>query len=427
MGGAAGPELAAAVASAGAVGLIGSGGEPFPSYLIDAWPTAEAAVSDAGRTNLGMGMNIRQLEDDPDPAATLAALLALKPGHVYLSFGDIAPHAPAVLASGARLYTNVGDVEAALHAARAGASVVVMQGSDGGGHTHHRASVFALVPEARSALDAAGYQNTLVAASGGVSDGRGLAAALMLGADAAVMGTRLAACSESEYTEQEKAALVATSDGARGTTFGRFHDALNGIHDHSSGLPGRCVVTRSTELEKEWPGPPTEGESAEAEEKRAAILRTNGEAVERVGGHGAEWGTVWAGAAVGLVTKVNPAAEVLDEVIREAEVSLRRGAALVTRDPADPTQAEMTPGSPEMLARAVRVKEAYADRVLSPQEAAALMAGDRGFDSRRVVSLDVRTPDQLKSHEINGRAGVTLADESGDAVMCMSLDDLVVG
>ena len=199
-------------------------------------------VSEAGRANLGMGMNIRQLEDDPDPKAALAALLALKPGHVYLSFGDIAPHAPAVLESGARLYTNAGDVETALQHARAGASVVVMQGSDGGGHTHCRASVFALVPEARSALDAAGYRDTLVAASGGVSDGRGLAAALMLGADAVVMGTRLAACSESEYTEQEKAALVATSDGARGTTFGRFHDALNGVNDHSSGLPGRCVV-----------------------------------------------------------------------------------------------------------------------------------------------------------------------------------------
>ena len=97
-----------------------------------------------------------------------------------------------------------------------------MQGSDGGGHTHCRASVFALVPEARSALDAAGFGGVLVAASGGVADGRGLAAALMLGADAAVMGTRLAAAAESEYSPSEKNALVGAKDGARATTFGEW-------------------------------------------------------------------------------------------------------------------------------------------------------------------------------------------------------------
>ena len=99
-------------------------------------------------------------------------------------------------------------------------------------------------------------------------------------------------------------AQVSTRDGARSTTFGRFHDALNGINDHSSGLPGRCVVTRSTELENEWPGLPTDGEPAEFAEKRSAILRKHREEVERAGGDGPEWGTVWAGAAVGLVTKV---------------------------------------------------------------------------------------------------------------------------
>ena len=146
----------------------------------------------------------------------------------------------------------------------------------------------------------------------------------------------------------------------------------------------------------EWPGPPTEGEPAELAERRASILRTHKEEIERAGGHGPEWGTVWAGAAVGLVTKVNPAAEVLDEVVREAEASLQRGAALVARSPGDPTQEEMTPGSAEMLARATKAKAAYADRVLSAQEAAALIAGERGFDKSRVLSLDVRTPDQFK-------------------------------
>ena len=255
MGGCAGGELAAAVAEAGGIGLVGSGGDTVET-LREQYAIALRKISDATvRRKLGFGINVNQIEDE-FPAGTLAALVKdLSPGHVYLSFGDVAAHVATIRAAPGggvgecAVYSNAGDVAQALEHAAAGCDCVVMQGSDAGGHTHHRASVFALVPEARSALDRGGYGDVLVVAAGGVGDGRGLAAAITLGADAAVLGTRLASATES---------ILAVAEGsARGRPTGlrrRLQPVprrLNGIDDHSSGLPGRCLVTRSTALQDE--------------------------------------------------------------------------------------------------------------------------------------------------------------------------------
>ena len=324
MGGSAGGELAAAVAMAGGIGLVGSGGSTL-EVLRKEWAVAIREIEGtfspgtyeayACRKNLGFGININQVEEE-FPPGTLAMLVEdLGPGHVYLSFGDIAPHVVDIRAARGgseeecAIYSNAGDVAQAVAHAAAGATCVVMQGSDAGGHTHHRASVFALVPEARTALAREGFGDALVVAAGGVADGRGLAAALALGADACVLGTRLASATESTYEPLQKAALVEAKDGAVSTTLGRFHDALNGIDEHSSGLPGRCLVTKSTELEDEW------NQMALAGGDCGAIVQRHRDGIASSGGHGAEWGTTWAGAAVGLVPAVQPAKEILNEVI----------------------------------------------------------------------------------------------------------------
>ena len=319
MGGCAGGLLAASVSAAGGIGLVGSGGETL-EYLREEWAIAIAHPR-VERSRLGFGLNVKQLEEYSE--GTLQAILQeLQPAHVYLSFGDIAPHAPTILASGAALYSNAGDSAGALAHARAGASCVVVQGSDAGGHTHNAASVFTLLPQARSALDAAGFEDTLLVAAGGITDGRGLAASLVLGADAAILGTRLAAAAESTYTPQQKEALVSVPCGATGTTIGTFIDAIRGIDQHSSGLPGRCLVNKTTRLEDDW--------RAADGRRREALKREHSEGVVAAGGEGLEWGATWAGTGVGLVKAVQPAEAILSEVVSEAAGALQTGAARVS-------------------------------------------------------------------------------------------------
>ena len=197
-----------------------------------------------------------------------------------------------------------------------------MQGSDAGGHTHNSASALTLVPQARSVLDASGFDETLLVAAGGITDGRGVAAALVLGADAAILGTRFAAARESTYTVRQKEALVSVRCGAEGTTIGTFIDAIRGIDQHSSGLPGRCLVNKTTRLEAEW--------SAEGS-ARKELMRRHSEGVDSTGGEGLEWGATWAGTAVGLVHAVQPAGEIVAEVMEEAAAALQKGAARVSR------------------------------------------------------------------------------------------------
>lgn len=323
MGGCAGGTLAAAVSAAGGIGLVGSGGETL-DFLREEWANALAHPG-VNRARLGFGLNVKQLEEYSE--GTLEGILAeLQPAHVYLSFGDITPHAGAVLESGAALYSNAGDCEGALAHAQAGATCVVVQGSDAGGHTHNSASVFTLVPQARSTLDAAGFEDTLLVAAGGISDGRGLAASLVLGADAAILGTRFAAAAESTYAGKQKAALLSVKCGASGTTIGTFIDAVRGIEQHSSGLPGRCLVNKSTRLEGEWQLTAGESEEGARKQKKEEIMRQHSEGVMASGGEGLEWGATWAGTAVGLVNAVQPADEIIAQVVGEAASALSSGA-----------------------------------------------------------------------------------------------------
>jgi nitronate monooxygenase len=225
---------------------------------------------------------------------------------------------------------NAGSVGKALQHAAAGVDCVVIQGSDAGGHTHPSASAFAMLPEARDALDAAGFSEVLLAYAGGVCDGRGVAAALALGADAVVLGTRLAAAAESDYTAAQRAALGAAADGAVSTTLGTFHDWINGNHPHSSGLPGRCLVTRTTALEEDWTA--LKDVTAGGGDGDDLIRGMAARGLARAGGDGLEWGTTWAGAAVGLVPS-GPvslsAGDIVRAVMAEAAATLTRSARLL--------------------------------------------------------------------------------------------------
>jgi len=122
---------------------------------------------------------------------------------VTLFWGDPAEHIPACKSLGLRVIWQCGSALEAVAAKRAGADAIIAQGFEAGGHVRGVVTTFALVPEVRDAIG-----DLPMLAAGGISDGRGLAAALALGADGAVFGTRFLASREASAHPKYKRAVV---------------------------------------------------------------------------------------------------------------------------------------------------------------------------------------------------------------------------
>jgi len=292
MGGVAGGELAAAVSNAGGLGMVG-GGYGDPAWLAEELSRVREATTQAwGAGLITWSMN----------AATLDLVLSFNPAAMMLSFGDPRPFAPAIRAAGCRLICQVQDVQQGLLAIQAGADLIVAEGSEAGGHSGERATL-SLVP---AVVDAVAPVPVL--AAGGIADGRGLAAALMLGAHGALLGTRFCATPEALLTEQAKQRLVTAS----GSDTLRTHvfDIVRGF-DWPTGHAGRALRNRFTQR---WHGREKEL-AAQVETERAAyqLATRNGDY---------ETALVWAGEAVDLVGNVESAASLVERIGREAEAQL---------------------------------------------------------------------------------------------------------
>lgn len=197
---AAGGRLAAAVTHAGGLGLIGGG------YGDAGW--LQAAFQDAGNARVGAGLITWKLAEQPQ---VLDLVLEHDPAAMFLSFGDPMPFGAKVAEAGVPLICQVQTLRDAKRAVEAGAGVIVAQGAEAGGHGERRAT-FTLVPEVADWLSA-NASEVLLLAAGGVADGRGLAAALMLGADGVLVGSRLWASAEADVSEaMTDAAIAATGD-----------------------------------------------------------------------------------------------------------------------------------------------------------------------------------------------------------------------
>jgi nitronate monooxygenase len=216
-----GGALAAACAQAGALGLVGGG------YGDLAWTQREYTLvqellknDTASNARLGCGFITWKLDEN---AEALDWVLTQKPCAIMLSFGDPRPYATRIAEAGAQLICQVQRLDQVPQAIEAGAAVIVAQGGEAGGHGANALegrSTFTLVPEIADYL-ATHSPNTLLLAAGGVADGRGLAAALMLGADGALVGSRLWATTESLAATGAKTQATHTSgDGtARSEVF----------------------------------------------------------------------------------------------------------------------------------------------------------------------------------------------------------------
>jgi nitronate monooxygenase len=180
MGGSAGGALAAAVSNEGGFGLIGVGRGDAD------WMDREAALVTAS-TSKPWGIGFQSWATEVE---TVIRALAHGPSAVMFSFGDPGPFAKAMTGSGAKLIVQVVDMTEARRAVDVGADVIVAQGSEAGGHGGTRATL----PFVPAVMDL--VSPIPVLAAGGIADGRGLAAALCLGAEGALLGTRFQASTE---------------------------------------------------------------------------------------------------------------------------------------------------------------------------------------------------------------------------------------
>ena len=299
MGGAAGGRLAAAVSNGGGLGLVGGGyGDPERLRRELALVTRESTRP--------WGAGLLAWRTTPE---LVEMILSFRPAAFLLGFGDPHPHIPAIKAAGCAVICQVQDVEMATQAVVAGADVIVAQGSEAGGH----GSVRATLPLVPAVVDAVSPVPVLTA--GGIADGRGLAAALMLGAHGVLMGTRFVATSESLTHEGAKGKIISARGGETART--QIFDVMRGL-DWPNPFTGR--ILRNSFFER-WQGREAELE-AHLESERAGYRR----AVEA-----GDFDTVGvsAGEAVDLITSVLPAADVVRQIGAEAEAQLRRGAMLL--------------------------------------------------------------------------------------------------
>ncbi|HEX4893680.1 MAG TPA: nitronate monooxygenase [Hyphomicrobiaceae bacterium] len=279
--------LAASVTEAGGLGLIGGG------YGDAAWLERELAA--ASGTRVGVGFITWSLARNP---SLLDLVLERQPAAVMLSFGDVTPFAARIRNAGARLICQVQTVEQARSAASAGADVIVAQGGEAGGHGISRGT-FALVPAVCDAV-----RDIPVVAAGGVADGRGLAAALMLGAAGVLVGTRFYATVEAAGAHVAKQAIVDAS-GDRTIRSILFDIARRNVWP--SPYTGRVL---QNEFSERWRGREAELMQRPDEMTRYAEARAAGDF---------RTAAVIAGEGVDLVADVPPAGEVVRRMVREAE------------------------------------------------------------------------------------------------------------
>ncbi|WEW60097.1 2-nitropropane dioxygenase [Emydomyces testavorans] len=215
-----------------------------------------------------------------------------------------------------KIWVQVGNVTDAVDIMRSvKPDVMVVQGCDAGGHgLKQSASIISLLPEVKDALDAEGFGDTPLLAAGGIVDGRGVAAALCLGADGVVMGTRFLACEEASIARGYRDEVLRVRDGGAVTGRTTVYDRVRGINRWPEEYDGRGVLNKSF----------YDAENGMPDEENQRLY----EMEMKKGDEG--WGpngrmTTYAGTGVGLVKNVASAKDIIDGVLGEtAEILSRR-------------------------------------------------------------------------------------------------------
>lgn len=300
------PELAAAVSNAGGLG----------SVAVTGWGKegTKAILSKANKlTSKGIIANVLL---SYDVSEEIEAVLENPPKIVSFFWGDIAPYVGRVHEAGSLVMLTVGSVEEAKRAADHGADMIVAQGWEAGGHVRGEIATLPLIPAVVDAVSP-----LPVIAAGGITDGRGLAATLCLGAQAAWIGTRFLAASEADVHPVYRAKVFSakTSDTYHSKLYdGTWPDAA-----------GRVIKNKTI---SDWesagrPNPghrPGEGETIVRDSDGNEVKLYDAVAMRSDMTGDIEAAPLWAGQGVGLVKKEQSAAEILDELVNEARLALQQ-------------------------------------------------------------------------------------------------------
>ncbi|KAI4915104.1 hypothetical protein J4E90_005142 [Alternaria incomplexa] len=326
MAGFAGGKLASAVTLAGGLGMIGSlrSMDDLRKELgIAAEAFKDSPKLSASRTlpvGVGFLSFVLKLEE------VLPVFDDFKPAVIWLfvpkDLDDYAEWVPAIRKASpeSKIWIQLGSVAAALHVAKiARPDVLCIQGADAGGHGFEKgASIVSLLPEVTDALAAEGFSHIPLVASGGIVDGRGVAAALTLGAEGVVLGTRFLASKEVNVHPMYQAAVLEAQDGGQVTTRSKLFDQLRGPNVWPELYDGRGLVAQS---HKDF----ANGMSLEEIQN----LHNEAAAGEDKGYNTGLRGraAIWAGTGVGLVKEVQSAGEIVQKVREGAKDFMVRAVA----------------------------------------------------------------------------------------------------
>ncbi len=279
--------LAAAVSEAGGLGIIGAGGAPASFVREQIQKVKEI-------TDKPFGVNLMLMNPEADEIAKVIVEENVKV--VTTGAGNPGKYMAMWKEAGIKVIPVIASVGLAKMMERAGADAVVAEGTESGGHIGS-ATTMTLVPQV---VDAIGIP---VIAAGGIADGRGFAAAMMLGAEAVQMGTRFVVAKESIVHTNYKQKVIAAKD---------IDSEVTG---RSTGHPVRCIRNKMT---REYLKMEKEGATLEELEKmtlgslRKAVVE--GDVVD---------GTLMAGQIAGLVDKEQSCAEIIREIMEQASALLK--------------------------------------------------------------------------------------------------------
>lgn len=312
----AGPEVAAAVSNAGGCGVLGASGFSVP-YLRELIGRVRALTSKP----FGVNLILEDIADGP-----IEACLDERVPLLVFFWGDPAPYVGPAHARDVKVAVQVGSVGEAKTAAAAGVDFVIAQGVEAGGHVRGTTALSVLLPAVVDAVTP-----IPVLASGGVADGRGLAAALSLGAQGVSMGTRFVASDEAFVPRQYKEHIV--SGVAEDTIY--VEDLFNVGWEKAPHRVLRNAIVREWEAAGKPPIGRRPGEGTTVGSRTRAGQTTDIPKYASVTPtpeytSDLEYLPFWAGQTCSLIHDIKPAGQIVRDIIQEAEEVIDRLARIRT-------------------------------------------------------------------------------------------------